>query len=319
MENTVIHIGLPKTGTKFIQEEVLSESENIFYVGRPFTQEGIAFNMIQYCDDTLYDEPRVRDEIDSLKQRANGRKVVISDEILAGSPQYGFRNRSSVARRLQKYFPEAQIIIGLRNQIDLLSSLFRQWSKTQRYGNVLDERFVHGSGDGLSFDDWMNGEGWDMSKRYISHDFLMCIEYFKYSKLFDLYDKLFNEVKVTLFEDFVERRDCFFDTWSEIAGVKSSQIKEKSHKDINPRTGSHKKNLLINRSKSLLENIEIRGKNVIVKLLCAILNPFMKETISDDYIDGLIHKSGIPEDNKKLTNRGVVNLERHSQQYFVDV
>ena len=51
-----IHVGLHKTATTYLQNYIFNNIENFELVTRPYTQHNKAFNMMQYADDTMYNE-----------------------------------------------------------------------------------------------------------------------------------------------------------------------------------------------------------------------------------------------------------------------
>jgi hypothetical protein len=317
MEDIVIHIGLPKTGSTFIQDKVLSKSEDIFYVGRPYTQEGLAFNMIQYCDDTIFDEEAVQSEIDELKRRADGRRIVISDELLAGSPLYGFRNRSSIAKRLSRYFPEARIVLCIRNQIDLLSSYFKQitamgWSDTTRP----TEQYVHSPGDGLEFEDWKAGEGWDRSRRFVDHASLMCGEYFKYSSVYNLYSEIFGNVDVILFEDFVRKKEDFFEVWEKVSNVEKKEILNRSKRKVN-KSYSLRAEMASSKVKNVADIFGL-GYDELERLSLVFFENIYSSKMDLSHVINVIEKSKIPVDNLKLKELGVDNLRNYEDKYIIE-
>jgi hypothetical protein len=321
MTDTVIHVGLPKTGSTFIQENVLSASEDVFYVGRPYTQEGQAFNMIQYCDDSIYNAERVQEELNNLRRRADGKRIVISDEMLAGSPLYGFRNRSSIARRLQRHFPEAEIILCLRNQVDLLQSYFKQITAMGWNGRVLDRNYVHRSGSGLSFEDWREGTRWDKTRRVVSHHSLISVEYFKYTRLYECYDQLFDEVSVLLFEDFQEKQDAFFEKWASISGHTTKTIRRQAEERVNAVDEQGVRDqLLANRAAAFMRDVDVKGKKLLEKIVAFLLRPFFPDDVMNcEYVLELVRDAGIPEDNRKLAEFGRANLKRHASTYLLDL
>lgn len=319
MSNVIIHVGLPRTGTLFVQSEVLSKSENIFYVGRPYTQEGLAFNMIQYCDDTLYDPEIVQSEISQIKRRADGRKIVISDEQLAGNPELGFRNRSSIARRLQRCFPGAEVVLCLRNQVDIVASLFRKYTEVGEYHKFLGKDFIHSPGKGLSIKEWANGARWDSSRRFVSHRSLMSAEYFKYKALCELYDKLFEKVTILLFEDLVNKSEVFFESWGRISNVKPDIIRSKAKKKVNQSKFKYENKILENRADDLLDGIKFMGSNMFKKILVRFLRLATDENaVRKEEVEKIMRKTGIPEDNTRLSEKGLVNLHRYEEEYMID-
>ena len=105
MTDIFIHVGLQKTGTTFIQEKVF---------------KNIDVNYIRYVDRELY-----HSSFDDSKP------LLISNEDLCGSPHAIFdetlkNNREHIARNLSILFPNAKIILGLREPCAWLKSLYRE-------------------------------------------------------------------------------------------------------------------------------------------------------------------------------------------------
>ena len=102
--------------------------QGIAYVGRPYTQDRRAFNTLQFSDGTIYEPEILSEEISSIGQCAHGTNVVlVSDENLYGRPFYNFINRVLIAERLSRAVPDTEVIMFLRNQTDLILSLYNQF------------------------------------------------------------------------------------------------------------------------------------------------------------------------------------------------
>jgi len=142
-----IHVGLPKTATTFLQKNIFRYCKDIYFVKKlPFFTSNINMN-----------------------------KILISNEALSGSPQSGrsVDRRDKIIRRLKKLFPEARIVLGLREKQKWTVSLYRQYV---RQGGV------------CLFEDWFNN--------VFDHRFLDFDEYIS------LLDSLFPEIYVYQLKDF---------------------------------------------------------------------------------------------------------------------
>lgn len=98
MNEVFIHVGLQKTGTTFIQEEIFRKM-NVRYI-RDITFTNLCF-------------PR-------------DRKTIIANEALSGDPYSMIDNRFLIADNLKKLFPNAKIIVGHRDAKGMFKSLYSQ-------------------------------------------------------------------------------------------------------------------------------------------------------------------------------------------------
>ena len=169
MKKIFIHIGLPKTATTFFQEIVFPNIPTVYYIGRPYTQGNYAFNLLQYADDVLYNPSFLKEELSLIENSASRKEfILISDELFYGYPLYNFINRSSIAKRLSETIPDAEIILFLRNQEDLILSLYNQYIKASKVYMKLDRSFISSPGSGYDLADWNSGSKvFDLKQRYI--------------------------------------------------------------------------------------------------------------------------------------------------------
>ncbi len=129
----LIHVGLEKTGTTWLQR-------NLFEARR-----GIE---LEYEGDlgTIYDALVVPAERDFSPEaaraafaplidaaRRSGRLAVISAEALAGRPFHAKHFREANLRRLAAAFPEARILATIREQTAIIGSMYGQYV---RYGHT---------------------------------------------------------------------------------------------------------------------------------------------------------------------------------------
>ena len=129
MANIIIHVGLHKTGTSFLQAEIFPRIKNVNYIG-----------MLKYGT-KIYDD----------------KLNIISDEELSVNPHlppchsdyFDSGQRYVIAERLHSIFPDAKIILGIRNKDSWLRSVYSQYVKgggvhdfDSFVANVFDHRFL---------------------------------------------------------------------------------------------------------------------------------------------------------------------------------
>ena len=141
-----IHVGLPKTGTTFLRTQIFPKIENIVYAKTP-----IGF----------YDVDR-------------DVKYLLSNESLSGVPFKRFNpyscNRYLIMDYLNKIYPDAKIILCLRNKETIKKSLYSQY---------IEQGGLKGFDDFIKYelrDDWMD---FDKYVRYIKKYFDCCIYHFE--------------------------------------------------------------------------------------------------------------------------------------------
>ena len=134
----ILHIGMPKTGTTWFQNIFYPNINNYTYINR---------NIIS----KLFISPRafdfksdfVANEIEKVANKVN--PFIICEEVLSGAMQsgalHGFMTKEN-AYRLHETFPEAQIIIFIREQKSIIASMYQQYIKIG--GNYsIDEYLYH--------------------------------------------------------------------------------------------------------------------------------------------------------------------------------
>lgn len=123
----LIHIGYHKTGTTWLQEELFNRADYGFcrwtrdrkYVHRAFVPTS-PFAAIP--EDTLA-------ELNQEQEVAVSRNCtfVISHERLSGYPPAGGVDQRTIADRLAAHFPDARILIVLREQASAIRSMYSQY------------------------------------------------------------------------------------------------------------------------------------------------------------------------------------------------
>ncbi len=228
MNKTVIHVGLHKTATTYLQENVWPEIPGYTYLSRPYTQLNHAFNKLQYADDTLYNKDLVIHELEKIA----ADRLLISDESFSGKPVYfSYLNRSIIAKRLKELFPNAEIILFLRDQRDIIMSHYSSYIRTP-YGTKRIEDLFYRPRDDYRYTDYLKSpEKYDLSCLYYNtNDIFIHLDCFMYSNLVGLYSDLFDKCHVFLYEDFLKNNEASI---SRLERIVEEKIHVKSSRRIN--------------------------------------------------------------------------------------
>lgn len=316
----MIHIGLPKTATTFFQESIFPYLSNVRYISRPYTQANNAFNKLQYADDSLYNSYELQDEIDkilSLEPKHN--TVLISDELFCGLSHYNFINRSLIAHRLASILPNAEVILFLRGQKDIIRSLYNQKIKIGWLTDRLSSKFISIPGKGLNLEDWLNGRrDWDMNLRYINHRSYMNQHHFLYYDLVKFYKNIFR-VHVFLYEDFITKPQAFV---KEILYLLESDLPEEKIINIIKKVNSSltDERMLSKMIQNRLTNLtdKTRGKlgQTIANLILSILdsNKILKE--DEEYLNQLVNQELYAQNNLMLEQKyPEIGVSRYPDAY----
>ena len=184
-----IHVGLQKTATTFFQTKIFPFLRDTVCLSRPYTQENLAFNKLQYADNTLYNPQDIKSEIEKIESK----QIIISDEQLSGIPNCNYINRSLIADRLSYVYPEAEIILFLRGQKDILLSLYNQAVKVGRTQLPINEYIYFPGAKNRS----------SLGGRYFNNWYLnIHPDHFLYYELIKMYFKKFARVHIFLYEEF---------------------------------------------------------------------------------------------------------------------
>ncbi|MFN3287225.1 MAG: hypothetical protein ACK40H_02150 [Sphingomonadaceae bacterium] len=143
----LLHIGLHKTGTSWFQEVVIPDAGNrLAPVGEPLEPRRDIVRPHPYH----FDAVALRAKYDPLMEQveARGCVPVISDERLSGNPLSGGFDTRLLVDRLADLFPQARVLLVLREQRAMLKSIYDQYVRTG--GGCAIERFLDPGSRGVT-------------------------------------------------------------------------------------------------------------------------------------------------------------------------
>lgn len=177
----LIHIGLPKTGTTWLQTCVLNFVKDACFVGPN-----------KYLIAILSGESGKFD-VDEIKKNffETNKNIIYSDPELSGLISFRWENNEiskKIANNLKKLFPDAKILIVLRNQIDFIVSGYAYYVR---------------KGGTYSFNKFF--------ERIKNDQSVFSLKYLEYANFIEIYTDIFGDenVKVCFYEDLVSDKFLF--------------------------------------------------------------------------------------------------------------
>ena len=123
----VIHIGLHKTGTTWLQRRVFADPA-MGYVSTANGQSNEATDAFVTCDPLAFDPDQARARFRPLLDEATAKGLVpvISQERLSSDPSFGGYYFTDVVDRLVRAFGAVKFLLTIREQRGMLLALYRQ-------------------------------------------------------------------------------------------------------------------------------------------------------------------------------------------------
>ena len=193
----LVHIGYHKTASTWLQENLFDNPDSGFQ--RFFSQKD-ARDKIALANPLDFNAQELKkyyeEQIDSDKYS------VISNERLSGNPHSGGYDSKDIADKIHEAFPEAKILIVIREQRSILFSNYIQYIR---------------AGGPCSIEDYLNP-----SKRNMATIPLFNYHHFAYLSLVKYYYKLFGKDKVLVlpYELFQEDAKAFCQEICKFTGTK---------------------------------------------------------------------------------------------------
>lgn len=200
-----LHIGLHKTGTKFLQYKVFKflKSEEINY-NPIFITQLIADLIKADTEDIEYVLNHIQEELKKIKKDGH-KKLLISREIMSGDCFRMYPDYSRIQKRLKLAFPKAKIIICLRNQIDWITSCYRETVNMYHYQTF--NNYINSS----QHDEFVKAIIWNLN----FNDYLLCLK--------NIFGK--NNVNILFYEDLKKDKIKFTNQIKSILKIKNIIIK----------------------------------------------------------------------------------------------
>ncbi|MDY6855212.1 MAG: hypothetical protein SWO11_11000 [Thermodesulfobacteriota bacterium] len=193
--NTLIHIGYHKTGTTFFQDIVFKKHPNVRLIDRSEVQRVF----LKVGSFSFNPDAAIR-WFSGQKNNVYSEKdwLVISDEELSGNIHTGGNGgylAKEMAGRLFSVLPDAQISIHIRNQYEMIESVYRQYIKKGGTFNIKKYLFDN---DGFNH-------------RFPQFSF----EHFEYEKLIKYYISLFGKdnIHIFIYEEMRKNIDTFLEKY----------------------------------------------------------------------------------------------------------
>lgn len=181
-----IHTGMPKTATTFLQRRVFPNIPGVHFVAWDTYFFAHQFQRIKYgCPFSFIEE--IREGFNRYLDSFDEDKVLISDEIITG-PGFRAKGVGSAAIVLGEVFPQARILLVLREQLSQLRSFYLQQLRAGMNRSAVNfVRYDKKIKDFIDFD-------LDIDNNHID------MKYFEYKALIQLLRSRFSSVHVLLFE-----------------------------------------------------------------------------------------------------------------------
>ncbi len=189
----LIHIGYPKTATTWFQRNFYPYVNGIYLPHHNLVKSNIIGPF-----DLSYSQAKYMED---FRREANERRLVICEENLAGSLQNGGMqgyHTKETGLRLKTLFPEADIVIFIRKQPEMVASAYIQYVK---------------GGGNYSLKTYLFDKQYDFSNSRM----LFSLDFFRYDTVIEFYQSLFGieKVHVFLFEEFAENNERFIKAFAE--------------------------------------------------------------------------------------------------------
>lgn len=182
----LIHIGYHKTASSWLQRRVFPNAPSLHYAAGPHEPGSPLRNLFFETNSFDYDPDKARKFLEPRIKDPGDRVPVISHERFSGGPYSGGHDSKLTAHRLHEIFPDARILLVIREQSDMLLSMYKQYIQ---------------AGGGASFSQFITprtGAGSIASFR---------LDYLEYHRLIGCYQRLFGADDVLVLPYEILRRD----------------------------------------------------------------------------------------------------------------
>jgi len=185
----IIHIGFPKTATKWFQHQFYPCLPDSGYIDRK-----VVFNNLIRPDIWEFDEESA---LKVLTEVSGGHRILICEELLVGGLDIGFglgEFINEMAHRIKRTFPNGEIVIFIRNQEQIILSAYSQYVKAG--GTMSLKLFIHSQ---------------SRFKAFFKNHHLFSLKFFEYDRVISLYASIFgvDKIHIFLYEEFAANQEEF--------------------------------------------------------------------------------------------------------------
>ncbi len=121
----LLHIGLHKTGTRFLQREVFAQLDPERYRYNPEPLASALRQAVRYPGDAAC-AARLREAVAAWRGSGDGRTLVLSEPHISGDMYSSHCDYAENLALVRELFPEARVLFFVRKQADWLQSAYRQ-------------------------------------------------------------------------------------------------------------------------------------------------------------------------------------------------
>lgn len=176
-DRPLLHIGYHKTATSWFQKNLYSRVRNASYLPRPLVRDAF-LNTTAWRFDAAQARLDLHSEL----------RPIVCEEDLCGYPENGGLLEAlswDVARRLRETFPDADIVIFIRSQLDMIRSTYLQYVRSG--GTRSLRRYLQPYPPGSTH-----------RRRWYKNP-LLTLDHFAYQHLIRRYRELFGKDRVHIF------------------------------------------------------------------------------------------------------------------------
>jgi hypothetical protein len=224
-----LHIGYPKNASTSLETFLFPSIPNSYYVGR------------RYRGESSYSSPEVEEVMENIVMQDStlfsleySKEIIYKDielnsneseNIIVSSESFtnNVIDRGVIAERLYAIFPNAKILLIIREQLSSLLSMY-SFLVTEQGGNI---NLSYGKPSVKSFNQWI------LSQEEFKHR--SYYETLKYYNLIKYYKKLFNNnITVLIYEELIHEPDLFAQKLADYLEIDcTAEFKEKLLKRTN--------------------------------------------------------------------------------------
>jgi hypothetical protein len=169
MKPVYLHVGMPKTGTTFLQARCFPHLKGIRYQHKELTA---LLDRVIYTNPIFLDLPRAGREAGVVLEKMNDAGLLISNERLFGNMLRNFHDNVHLTCCLKAMFPAAKVIVVVRRQDTLVESIYKQ-SLQSYYYQRLDSFLNYRRQTFADAGDWLGPPSLDLKlldlHRYVRH------------------------------------------------------------------------------------------------------------------------------------------------------